>query len=180
MQHVDSARELPEPFEEAGVRYEVYEREGQLAEMKEMMDKDLSEPYSVYTYRYFVNACPDLCWLARDADTGAAVGAIVCRLDEHQKGVRSWRGYIAMLAVAKSHRKRRIGTRLVETAVAQMERLRCEEVVLETEISNLGSLALYENLGFLRDKRMRRYYLNGQDAFRLKMPLRPFATLQGT
>ena len=28
---------------------------------------------------------------------------------------------------------------------------------------------LYEKLGFLRDKRLQRYYLNGVDAFRLKL-----------
>lgn len=45
----------------------------------------------------------------------------------------------------------------------------CEEVVLETEVTNKGSLALYEKLGFIKDKRLRRYYLNGVDAFRLKI-----------
>ncbi len=55
-----------------------------------------------------------------------------------------------------------------------------EEVVLETEITNKGALVLYENLGFLRDKRLRRYYLNGQDAYRLKMilPSAKFAQFQ--
>ena len=35
------------------------------------------------------------------------VGAIVCKLDEHKKG--SYRGYIAMLAVDKEHRRKKIG-----------------------------------------------------------------------
>lgn len=42
----------------------------------------------------------------------------------------------------------------------------CDEVVLETEVTNKGSLALYERLGFIKDKRLCRYYLNGVDAFR--------------
>ena len=41
--------------------------------------------------------------------------------------------------------------------------------VLETEVTNLGALRLYEGLGFVRDKRLHRYYLNGNDAFRLKV-----------
>jgi N-alpha-acetyltransferase 30 len=45
----------------------------------------------------------------------------------------------------------------------------CEEVVLETEASNSGALRLYENLGFIRDKRLYKYYLNGGDAYRLKV-----------
>ena len=47
----------------------------------------------------------------------------------------------------------------------------CEEVALEAEVSNAGALRLYERLGFIRDKRLQRYYLNGSDAFRLKLLL---------
>ena len=46
------------------------------------------------------------------------------------------------------------------------------QVVLETEVSNTAALRLYENLGFVRDKRLFRYYLNGVDALRLKLWLR--------
>jgi N-alpha-acetyltransferase 30 len=63
------------------------------------------------------------------------------------------------------------GSELVKRAITEMVNQGGDEVVLETEITNKGALALYENLGFLRDKRLRKYYLNGQDAFRLKMVL---------
>lgn len=46
------------------------------------------------------------------------------------------------------------------------------QVVLETEKTNTGALGLYEYLGFIRDKRLPRYYLNGVDAFRLKLFLK--------
>lgn len=36
-------------------------------------------------------------------------------------------------------------------------------------MSNLGALALYEKLGFIKDEKLSRYYLNGGDAFRLKL-----------
>lgn len=45
----------------------------------------------------------------------------------------------------------------------------CDEVVLEAEVVNEGALHLYEKLGFLRDKRLPKYYLNGNDAYRLKL-----------
>jgi len=44
--------------------------------------------------------------------------------------------------------------------------------VLETEESNAAALRLYEKLGFVRDKRLPKYYLNDSDAFRLKAVLR--------
>ena len=40
---------------------------------------------------------------------------------------------------------------------------------MEAEVTNLGALALYGNLGFIRAKRLHRYYLNGVDAYRLKL-----------
>ncbi len=42
---------------------------------------------------------------------------------------------------------------------------------MEAEVTNAGALRLYANLGFIRDKRLLRYYLNGNDAFRLKLLL---------
>jgi len=42
-----------------------------------------------------------------------------------------------------------------------------DEIVLETEYDNRAALSLYESLGFIREKRLHRFYLNGKDAFRL-------------
>ena len=57
-------------------------------------------------------------------------------------------------------------------AIEAMDEQGCDEVVLETEITNLPALRLYERLGFVRDERLFQYYLNGVDAFRLKLWLR--------
>ena len=35
----------------------------------------------------------------------------------------------------------------------------------------MGALRLYERLGFVRDKRLARYYLSGTDAYRLRLLL---------
>lgn len=78
------------------------------------------------------------------------------------------RGYIAMLAVRKDMRKHGLGTRLVAAAIEAMVAGGCKEVTLEAEVTNLGALRLYENLGFIRDKLLEKYYLNGNDAYRLK------------
>ncbi|XP_059770287.1 N-alpha-acetyltransferase 30 isoform X2 [Balaenoptera ricei] len=102
-----SGREV-EPGEDRTIRYVRYESELQMPDIMRLITKDLSEPYSIYTYRYFIHNWPQLCFL----------------------------------------------------------------VVLETEITNKSALKLYENLGFVRDKRLFRYYLNGVDALRLKLWLR--------
>jgi len=154
-----------------GIRYVVYESESQMEAIMQLITKDLSEPYSIYTYRYFIHNWPRLCFLAMDKEK--YVGAIVCKLDRHKTGAR--RGYIAMLAVDHEYRRMGIGSNLVVRSIKSMMNPvggGCDEVVLETEISNSSALHLYEKLGFVRDKRLFRYYLNGVDALRLKLWLR--------
>ncbi|KAI9594136.1 acyl-CoA N-acyltransferase [Syncephalis fuscata] len=159
---------------ERPIEYTLYRDERQLPAIIALLEADLSEPYSVYTYRYFIHGWPSLCFLAwhadelpqGDVDRGQPVGVIVCKLDEHRGALR---GYIAMLAVAPTCRKRGIGSRLVCLAIDAMIAQKADEVVLETESHNKGALHLYEQLGFVRDKRLHRYYLNGVDAFRLKL-----------
>lgn len=58
-------------------------------------------------------------------------------------------------------------------AVERMRALGCQEVALETEACNAAAIGLYERLGFAREERLLRYYLNGGDAFRLKLWLVP-------
>jgi hypothetical protein len=47
------------------------------------------------------------------------------------------------------------------------------QVVLETEVDNEAALGLYSSLGFIREKRLYRFYMNGKDAFRLVLPILP-------
>ncbi|CAM9734643.1 unnamed protein product, partial [Discosporangium mesarthrocarpum] len=61
------------------------------------------------------------------------------------------------------------GTALVSLSIEAMRCMGCDEVVLETEVTNGGALNLYQKLGFTRYERLVKYYLNGADAFRLKL-----------
>jgi N-alpha-acetyltransferase 30 len=157
--------ELVRDLETFRITYKVYESELELPSIMKLIQKDLSEPYSIYTYRYFIHNWPKLCYLA--IYDNKCVGCIVCKLDIHRQMTK--RGYIAMLAVDKDYRKLKIGTTLVQKAIRVMIANQADEVVLETEITNQPALKLYENLGFVRDKRLFHYYLNGVDALRLKL-----------
>jgi len=78
-----------------------------------------------------------------------------------------------MLSVNKSWRKRGVASTLVRQSVEVMRRHGVDEVVLETEYDNAPALSLYESLGFIREKRLYRFYLNGKDAFRLVLAVPP-------
>ncbi|EFN67168.1 N-acetyltransferase MAK3-like protein [Camponotus floridanus] len=164
----EQAETLSMESKDNDIQYVSYMSELQMPDIMKLIQKDLSEPYSIYTYRYFIHNWPKLCFLAMHGDE--CVGAIVCKLDIHRKVIK--RGYIAMLAVDVKFRKRKIGSNLVRRAIQAMVKDDADEVVLETEITNRPALRLYENLGFVRDKRLFRYYLNGVDALRLKLWLR--------
>jgi N-alpha-acetyltransferase 30 len=164
LQEVETV-ELVRDMETFRITYKVYESELELPSIMKLIQKDLSEPYSIYTYRYFIHNWPKLCYLALYENK--CVGCIVCKLDIHRQMIK--RGYIAMLAVDKDYRKLKIGTTLVQKAIRVMIANQADEVVLETEITNQPALKLYENLGFVRDKRLFHYYLNGVDALRLKL-----------
>ncbi|KAI9348474.1 acyl-CoA N-acyltransferase [Obelidium mucronatum] len=145
-----------------------YSSEDHIFKIMNLIETDLSEPYTIYTYRYFLVEWPQLSFLAMIGNV--CVGVIVCKLDLHRNNRK--RGYLAMLAVKKDYRKRGIGSSLIQRAIKAMIEEDADEVVLETEITNKGAQSLYENLGFIRDKRMARYYLNGNDAYRLKLVLK--------
>ncbi|KAJ2160183.1 hypothetical protein GGF46_002445 [Coemansia sp. RSA 552] len=160
------------------IQYQAYQTEEDLYPAIALIDADLSEPYSIYTYRYFVQQWPSLCTLAYEPD-GSCVGVIICKLEEHRRRLGDnyfplekpalLRGYIGMVAVGKPWRGQGIGQALVRKALESMREKGAEEVVLEAETDNLGALMLYEKLGFVRDKRLFRYYMNGSDAYRLKL-----------
>lgn len=95
----------PEELKIDGIVYKPYLSELQMPSIVKLMKSSLSEPYSIYTYRYFIHKWPQLCKLAMSE--GECVGAVVCKLELHHYNVR--RGYIAMLAVAKDFRRKKIG-----------------------------------------------------------------------
>ena len=51
--------------DETRVSYVNYESELQMQDIMSLIQKDLSEPYSIYTYRYFIHNWPHLCFLVR-------------------------------------------------------------------------------------------------------------------
>ncbi|KAG9144304.1 hypothetical protein Leryth_016953 [Lithospermum erythrorhizon] len=122
-------------FECCDIEYISYGGEHHLPLIMNLVDKELSEPYSIFTYRYFVYLWPQLSFLP--------------------------------------YRGKGIATELVTRSIKVMMESGCEEVTLEAEVTNKGALALYGRLGFIRAKRLFHYYLNGVDAFRPAMYLRP-------
>ncbi|CAN1243899.1 N-alpha-acetyltransferase MAK3 [Linum perenne] len=152
-------------FDASDIEYVSYAGEHHLPLIMSLVDQELSEPYSIFTYRYFVYLWPQLSFLA--FHRGKCVGTVVCKMGEHRN--TTFRGYIAMLVVIKPYRGKGIGKLCSFHSLATLSAFTMFQVTLEAEVTNKGALALYGRLGFIRAKRLFRYYLNGVDAFRLKL-----------
>lgn len=127
-QHDNTNTHTPASVSASELRYVRYDnaRENEyVAAMRLLIAKDLSEPYSIYVYRYFLYQWGDLCFLAMD-EKDEMVGVVVSKLEPHRGG--PLRGYIAMLAVREEFRGRGIATKLVRMAIDAMTERDADEV----------------------------------------------------
>ncbi|KAG6891433.1 hypothetical protein C0992_006692 [Termitomyces sp. T32_za158] len=135
------------------IQYRKYLGEADLPHVMDLVQSELSEPYAY----------------SSDSSDQVPIGVIVCKQSMHRDLTN--RGYIAMLSVNKNWRKRGIASSLVRNSIEAMKEDGVDEIILETEYDNHAALSLYESLGFIREKRLHRFYLNGKDAFRLVLPV---------
>ena len=91
----DAQKQVQSPVDD--IRFEQYKDESDMPGIVSLIDKDLSEPYSVFTYRYFINNWPDLCYMTMQGDR--CVGAIICKLDVHRCR-RTHRGSMAEVSLS--------------------------------------------------------------------------------
>ncbi|KAK0463107.1 uncharacterized protein EV420DRAFT_1639191 [Desarmillaria tabescens] len=127
------------------IMYRQYIGESDLPHVMALVQNELSEPYVIYTFRYFL----------------------------HQWPVLHPSIYIATNTILYLQASPILPVRLSETLFEAMKEDGVEEIVLETEYDNHAALSLYESLGFIREKRLYRFYLNGKDAFRLILSVPP-------
>lgn len=65
------------------IKYVPYTSELQLPGIMSLIENDLSEPYSIYTYRYFINNWPNLCFMVGkvlDIQANVFILNQICRL----------------------------------------------------------------------------------------------------
>lgn len=108
------------------VQYDPSRENEYLTAIRQLISKDLSEPYSIYVYRYFLYQWGDLCFLTLDRSDNV-VGVVISKLEHHRGG--PLRGYIAMLAVREEYRGQGIATKLVRLAIDKMIERDADEVI---------------------------------------------------
>ena len=155
--------------EKDNIVYKTYYGETLINDIMDIMKEELSEPYPIFTYRFFLNGWPALNIMVFDKEkNNKFIGCIIGKCDRNKKG--KMKGYIAMIAVDKDYRGKKIGKNIVEIFISQCKNMyKADEIELETEVTNIAALNLYGYFGFVRTKILYNYYLNNNNAYKLKL-----------
>ncbi len=99
---------------------------------------------------------------------GQAVGYAMCRTEYGLSNVKfgfCHKGHIISVAVLPEHRKKGLGQALMDQAMAGMKGYGSSEYYLEVRVSNQPAVAMYQKIGYHVAKRLRGYYMDGEDAY---------------
>ncbi|KAG5176336.1 acyl-CoA N-acyltransferase [Tribonema minus] len=131
----------------------------------------LPENYQMKYYMYHVLSWPQLLQVAEDYK-GKIVGYVLAKMEEDAEVPH---GHITSLAVLRTHRKRGIATMLMRASQQSMaETFAADHVSLHVRKSNAAAFHLYtETLGYQIREVEKGYYADGEDAYDMKLSLKP-------
>ncbi|EEH41562.1 N-terminal acetyltransferase A complex catalytic subunit ard1 [Paracoccidioides lutzii Pb01] len=143
---------------------------------------NLPENYFLKYYLYHALSWPQLSFVAvvrpkhnsPKNEYPKVVGYVLAKMEEEPTdGIAH--GHITSLSVMRTHRRLGIAERLMKMSQRAMaESHRAEYVSLHVRVSNNAALRLYrDTLGFEIEKIEAKYYADGEDAYAMRMDLRP-------
>lgn len=126
----------------------------------------LPENYQLKYYFYHILSWPQLLYVAEDYG-GKIVGYVLAKMEEESSEIH---GHITSLAVARTHRKLGLATKLMSATHRAMEDVfSAEYVSLHVRVTNKGAFHLYtETLGYKIHDVEAKYYANGEDAYEMR------------
>jgi len=102
-------------------------------------------------------------------ENGEVVGYIMCRIET---GLSNFgllgiarKAHVISIAVLPAHQRQGIGLALMQEAMRNMLLYKARECYLEVRMSNTPAVSLYKKMGFDIIKRIRGYYIDGEDAY---------------
>merc|ERR1711972_657886 len=117
-------------------------------------------------YFYHMLSWPQLPHVAQEF-SGKIVGYVLAKMEEDTDEVH---GHITSLAVARTHRKLGIASKLMRASIAAMEEcFNAEHVSLHVRYTNRAAFALYsQTLGFEIHDIEKGYYADKEDAYDMR------------
>jgi ribosomal-protein-alanine N-acetyltransferase len=133
----------------------------------------LPEHYSDYFYYEILAEFPET-FLVAELD-GEIVAYIMCRVEYGFSHLRrlglARKGHIVSIAVTEKHRRKGIGTALVNACHEELLTKGASECYLEVRISNGEAIGLYERLGYKTTGQLESYYKDGEAAYLMAMQI---------
>ena len=128
----------------------------------------LPENYSYSFFESILRSYPKS-FLIAEVD-GRIAGYVMCRVERVFSRFERFRlrraGHIISIAVLPEYRRRGIGRTLLTKAMENLrEHYNCSETFLEVRVSNKEAIKLYESMGFVKVEVLKRYYMDGEDAY---------------
>ncbi|HYA21773.1 MAG TPA: GNAT family N-acetyltransferase [Thermoproteota archaeon] len=130
--------------------------EDDLAEIVKLEKKSFEHPYDLGTFAYFLSS-DHAVFLVYDVE-GSVEGYVICDISSRKKGI------VVSIAVSPEHRRKGLGSSLLEAAMSRM-RGRVSELELQVARSDEGAVQFYEAHGFLIEGTLPDYYADGEDAY---------------
>jgi N-alpha-acetyltransferase 10/11 len=147
--------------------------------------KSLPENYQLKYYYYHILTWPQLLFCAEDYTTGRIVGYVLAKMNDDAgasaetasssggggaNAIPLVNGHITSLAVARSHRRLGVASRLMAaTHRAMAEVFGAAYASLHVRVSNRAALRLYcGSLGYRVQDVEAGYYANGEDAYEMR------------
>lgn len=150
--------------------------------IREAMEKDLKavldieyvcfpDPYPLSLLSRLLSMYRSTFLVAED-DGDGVVGYII--------GAVRWGkiGHILAIGVTPKHRRKRIGSALMEEIMARFLRQGAEMVRLEVRKSNITAREFYKKHGFVERQEIPYYYMDGESAITMEKALSPLNVFQ--
>jgi ribosomal-protein-alanine N-acetyltransferase len=133
----------------------------------------LPENYSGFFFLDLYQRFPETFIVAEE--NGQVVGYIMCRIETSLanfgfSGIEK-KGHVVSIAVLPKYQRRGIGLALMQKAMENMLRYKAKKCFLEVRVSNKPAIQMYKKLGFQIKRRIRSYYMDGEDAYVMERKL---------
>lgn len=133
----------------------------------------LPEHYSDSFYQNLLKDAPDSFLVAEYL--GKVVGYIMCRIEFGFSTVKKFgmgkKGHIVSIGILDEHRKKGLGTEMMQIVMKALKEGGCSEIYLEVRISNKSAIGLYDRLQFKNTTAYDNYYKDGERAFMMSRTL---------
>ncbi len=147
-------------------------REDEIEEVMRINRRELPENYPYFIFRYFYLTWGNYFLVA--IEDGKVVGYIMGSIEKKSnprnpevmeiEGMPDEVGHIISFAVLREYQGRGIGSALLKEELERFSTA-VKAVYLEVRVSNERAIKIYKKFGFKPIKVIKRYYLDGEDAY---------------